>query len=194
MIVFLLFVVSRLPLWGEGLLPFRYSEAFYPSVILRLAEESNPFRSFADAQDDRKKLSALRVAVSRLPLGGKLSALRTDEGNNLPCPSSVAYATPSPTGEGLLPFRYSEAFYPFVILRLAEESNPFRSFADAQDDNDTLNFAQDDSNVLKQQKKCGSRKRVTPLQDTISLRLPHQNKTFANCYVLMDKAYVKEAN
>ena len=193
-IVFLLFVVSRLPLWGEGLLPFRYSEAFYPSVILRLAEESNPFRSFADAQDDRKKLSALRVAVSRLPLGGKLSALRTDEGNNLPCPSSVAYATPSPTGEGLLPFRYSEAFYPFVILRLAEESNPFRSFADAQDDNDTLNFAQDDSNVLKQQKKCGSRKRVTPLQDTISLRLPHQNKTFANCYVLMDKAYVKEAN
>ena len=47
---------------------------------------------------------------------------------------------------------------------------------------------------LKQQKKCGSRKRVTPLQDTISLRLPHQNKTFANCYVLMDKAYVKEAN
>ena len=93
-------------------------KAYYPSVILRLAEESNPFRSFADAQDDSKKLSALRVAVSRLPLGGKLSALRTDEGNNLP--------------------------YPFVILRLAEESNPFRSFADAQDDNETLNFAQDD--------------------------------------------------
>ena len=104
---------------GEGLLPFRHSEAYCPSVILRLAEESNPFRSFADAQDDNetlnfaqddsKKLSALRVAVSRLPLGGKLSALRTDEGNNLPCPSSVAYATPSPTGEGLLPFRHSEA-------------------------------------------------------------------------------------
>ena len=76
--------------------------------------------------------------------GGKLSALRTDEGNNLPCPSSVAYATPSPQGEGLLPFRHSEAYCPSVILRLAEESNPFRSFADAQDDNETLNFAQDD--------------------------------------------------
>lgn len=61
MIVFLLFVVSRLPLWGEGLLPFRYSEAFYPSVILRLAEESNPFRSFADAQDDSKNLFMIKM-------------------------------------------------------------------------------------------------------------------------------------
>ena len=64
------------------------------------------------------KLSALRVVFSGLPLGGKLSALRTDEGR-LFCinPSSVAYATPSPTGEGLLPFRHSEAYCLFVILR-----------------------------------------------------------------------------
>ena len=69
------------------------------------------------------------------PFVGKLSALRTDEGRLFSInPSSVAYATPSPQGEGLLPFRHSEAYCHSVILRLAEESNPFRSFADAQDD------------------------------------------------------------
>ncbi len=49
----------------------------------------------------------------------------------------IIYPAPHPSlTRHLLP--REKAYCPFVILRLAEESNPFRSFADAQDDSKNL--------------------------------------------------------